>query len=152
MPIHDWTIEETLSALVMQAELLLISRNMTLVSAMLPLFLRTSNLLESRRDSTTNMFLTGLVCIFRTMPVHALAFVPPLSPLRPLVFVCFSPCHPHCSRWHPVLPISSWAPNTTGVASNLLAPSFGAWRLPSGRRAWAYMCGISVTYTAALNR
>ena len=67
MPIHDWTIEETLSALVMQAELLLISRNMTLVSAMLPLFLRTSNLLESRRDSTTNMFLTGLVCIFLTL-------------------------------------------------------------------------------------
>ena len=97
MPIHDWTLEESLSALVMQAELLLVTRNATAIRHYRPLLLRGANLIESRRDTTTNMFLVG-------------------------------------------------------VAANLLAPSFGGWRLPNGRRAHAYMCGISVTYVAALNR
>ena len=31
VPIHDWTLEETLSGVVMQSELLLISRNMSAI-------------------------------------------------------------------------------------------------------------------------
>ena len=65
--IHDWTLEETLSAVMMQAELLLISRNTSAISQFLPLFLRTSNLIESRRDTTVNMFLTGPSTNVRTM-------------------------------------------------------------------------------------
>jgi hypothetical protein len=52
-------LEETLSAIIMQAELLLISRNETAMAQFLPQFLRTSNLIESRRDTTCNMFLSG---------------------------------------------------------------------------------------------
>ena len=40
------TLEETLSALVMQSELMLVSRNTSAVVELMPLFLRTSNLLE----------------------------------------------------------------------------------------------------------
>eukprot|EP00052_Salpingoeca_macrocollata_P027203 m.257348 g.257348 ORF g.257348 m.257348 type:complete len:740 (-) comp22707_c0_seq3:50-2269(-) len=99
VPLHDWTLEETLSAVVMQAELLLISRNTSDIEHHLPLFLRTSNLLESRRDpaSGMTMFLSG-------------------------------------------------------PSSNLLAPSFGGWAQDTGKHAWSYMTGVSVTYTAALNR
>lgn len=61
VPIHDWTLEETLSGVVMQAELLLISRNLTAITDFLPLSLRTSNLIEGRRDAATGMqtFLSG---------------------------------------------------------------------------------------------
>ena len=97
--IHDWALEETLSSVVMQAELLLTSRNRTAIREFLPYFLRVSNLLESRRDPATGMTLF-----------------------------------------------------LSGVASNLLAPSFGAWKLDNGRAAWSYLTGISVTYSAALDR
>ena len=53
MPQHDWAIEETLSGVVMQSEMLLVGRNATGVVHFLPLFMRTSGLLESRRDPTT---------------------------------------------------------------------------------------------------
>jgi hypothetical protein len=46
----------------MQSELLLVTRNMSDIEHYLPLFLRTSNLLESRRDTTTNLFLCGPAC------------------------------------------------------------------------------------------
>ena len=61
VPMHDWTFEETLSAVVMKAEQLLISRNTTAIVQYLPLFERTSNMLESRRDERTSYstFLTG---------------------------------------------------------------------------------------------
>ena len=61
VPIHDWTLEETLSGLVMQSELLLISRNMSAIIEFLPKALRTSNLIEGRRDAATGMqtFLSG---------------------------------------------------------------------------------------------
>lgn len=61
VPIHDWTLEETLSGVVMQSELLLISRNMSAIAEFLPLSLRTSNLIEGRRDAATGMqtFLSG---------------------------------------------------------------------------------------------
>ena len=95
VPRHDWTIEETLSGVMMMAEMLLISRNVTGAQYYLPLFLRTSELLESRRDPATGntTFLTG--------------------------------------------------PST-----NLLAPSFAGG--PNGTK--SYLAGVSITYTAALNR
>ena len=60
--LYDWTLEETLSSVVMQGELLLTSRNMSAVKEFLPYFLRISNLLESRRDPSTGMrlFLSGV--------------------------------------------------------------------------------------------
>lgn len=94
VPRHDWTIEETLSAVVIQAEMLLVSRNRSGAAHYLPMFERTAQLLESRRDpNDSTVFLTG--------------------------------------------------PGT-----NLLAPSFGGG--PGGTR--AYLTGVSVTYTAALDR
>ena len=96
---HDWTVEETLSGVVMQAELLLISRNASAARAFLPQALRTSNMVEARRD-----------------------------------------------------PASDYLAFLTGPASNLLAPSFGAWRLDNGRHAWSWMTGIVVTYAGALLR
>ena len=59
VPIHDWTLEESLSAVIMQAELLLMSRNETGMAHFLPLFMRTLNLIESRRDTVRNLFLSG---------------------------------------------------------------------------------------------
>ena len=99
VPIHDWTLEETLSAVVMQSELLLISRNLSAVENFLPHALRASNLVEGRRDPATGMT----------------AFL-------------------------------------SGPSSNLLAPSFGSWKLDNGKHAWSWMTGIVVTYSAALIR
>jgi hypothetical protein len=61
VPVHDWTLEETLSAVVMQAELLLVSRNASAAREFLPQALRTSNLIEGRRDPASGMtaFLSG---------------------------------------------------------------------------------------------
>eukprot|EP00750_Incisomonas_marina_P009196 INCI15842.4.p1 GENE.INCI15842.4~~INCI15842.4.p1 ORF type:complete len:1009 (+),score=144.97 INCI15842.4:571-3597(+) len=61
VPLHDWTMEETLSGVMMMAEMLLVSRNRTGAAYFMPLFMRTSNLLESRRDPANNnlTFLTG---------------------------------------------------------------------------------------------
>lgn len=92
---HDWTIEESLSAVVMQAELLLVSRNRTAIRHYMPLFWRTAAFVENRRHAQTG-YTTFL----------------------------------------------------TGPSSNLLAPSFGGG--PNGT--WSYHSGVSVTYTAALNR
>ena len=95
VPLHDWTMEESLSAVVMEAEMLLISRNFSGIAHFLPLFLRTCEMLEARRHQATG-YTTFL----------------------------------------------------TGPGSNLLAPSFGGG--PNG--SWSYLSGVSVTYTAALNR
>lgn len=95
VPLHDWTMEESLSAVVMQAEMLLVSRNKTGIAHFMPLFLRTCEMLEGRRHAQTG-YTTFL----------------------------------------------------TGPGSNLLAPSFGGG--PNG--SWSYLSGVSVTYTAALNR
>ena len=61
VPIHDWTLEETLSGVVMQAELLVINRNVSGIAWNLPRFLRTFNLIEGRRDFATGglLFLSG---------------------------------------------------------------------------------------------
>ena len=95
VPRHDWTFEESLSAVLMQAEMLLISRNVTGASQFMPLFMRTAAMLEARRD-----------------------------------------------------PQTAYTTFLTGPSSNLLAPSFGGG--PNGSQAW--LTGVSVTYTAALDR
>lgn len=97
VPIHDWALEETLSAIVMQAEQVLQERDPTAFALYLPLFNRTLNLIESRRNATLNLFYSG-------------------------------------------------------DASNLLAPSYGAWLLPNGSRVPAFLTGMSVSYIAALDR
>jgi hypothetical protein len=48
---HDFVVEGTLAGVIMQAEALLTSRNITGIKHFLPLFLRTSNFMESRRVS-----------------------------------------------------------------------------------------------------
>lgn len=98
VPIHDWALEETLSGVIMQAEQLLIDRDVASCNAtFLSLFNRTLTLIESRRDSSRDLFFAG-------------------------------------------------------DASNLLAPSYGAWLLPNGTRVPAYMAGMSISYIAALDR
>ena len=61
VPLHDWTLEESLSAVVMQAELLLVGRNLSAAREFLPHALRMSNLIEGRRDPASGMtrFLSG---------------------------------------------------------------------------------------------
>ena len=97
VPIHDWALEETLSGVIMQAEQLLIERDAAALLVYLPLFNRTLNLIESRRE-----------------------------PMLDLVY--------------------------SGDASNLLAPSYGAWLLPNGTRVPAFLAGMSGSYVAALDR
>ncbi len=57
--IHDWAVEFTAAGIVMQAELLLISRDVEAINHYLPLLRRSADFLESRRDSTNNLFLAG---------------------------------------------------------------------------------------------
>jgi hypothetical protein len=97
VPIHDWALEETLSAVIMQAELLLVDRSAAQTAPFIPLFNRTLNLIESRRDAATGLLFAG-------------------------------------------------------TSSNLLAPSYGAWLLPNGTRAPAFLAGMCVSYVAALDR
>ena len=60
VPRHDWTFEETLSGLVMMSEQLLVARNKTGAAHYMPLFLRTSEMVEQRRDPATSAFFTGV--------------------------------------------------------------------------------------------
>lgn len=57
--IHDWGVEFTAAGLVMQAELLLIGRDMAAIAHYLPLLRRCANFIESRRDPENNLFLAG---------------------------------------------------------------------------------------------
>jgi len=59
VPIHDWALEETLSAVIMQAEFLLVDRDAAQVAPFIPLFNRTLNLIESRRDKITGLLFAG---------------------------------------------------------------------------------------------
>jgi len=96
--IHDWALEETLSGVIMQAEQLLVERDAAAAeSVYLPLFNRTLNLIESRREPALDLFFSG-------------------------------------------------------DASNLLAPSYGAFLLDNGTRVPAFLTGMSVSYVAALDR
>lgn len=57
--IHDWALEFTAAGIVLQAELLLIGRDLDAIRRYLPLLERSANLIESRRDPATNLFLAG---------------------------------------------------------------------------------------------
>ena len=57
--IHDWGMEFTAAGLLMQAELLLISRDAEAIGRYLPKLERCANFLETRRDPKTNLFLAG---------------------------------------------------------------------------------------------
>ncbi len=57
--IHDFGLEFTAAGLLMQAEALLIGRDAKAVARYLPLLERCANLVETRRDPKTNLFLAG---------------------------------------------------------------------------------------------
>lgn len=59
VPIHDWALEESLSAVIMQAELLLVSRDVPAIGFYLPLLNRTLSLVHSRMDAGTGLLLFG---------------------------------------------------------------------------------------------
>lgn len=57
--IHDWGMEFTAAGIVLQAELLLISRDRKAIARYLPLLRRCADFIETRRDPETNLFLAG---------------------------------------------------------------------------------------------
>ena len=57
--IHDWAMEFTAAGIVMQAELLLISRDQEPIAHYLPLLERSAAFIETRRDPVNNLFLAG---------------------------------------------------------------------------------------------
>jgi hypothetical protein len=57
--IHDWGMEFTAAGLLMQAELLLISRDENAIAHYLPKLERCANFIETRRDPNNNLFLAG---------------------------------------------------------------------------------------------
>ncbi len=57
--IHDWGMEFTAAGVVMQAEFLLISRDMTAIAKHVPLLERCANFIETRRDPANDLFLAG---------------------------------------------------------------------------------------------
>lgn len=57
--IHDWGMEFTAAGLLMQAELLLISRDIEAIHRYLPKLERCAEFVESRRDVYNNLFLAG---------------------------------------------------------------------------------------------
>jgi hypothetical protein len=57
--IHDWGMEFTAAGVLMQSELLLISRDQTAILRYLPKLERSVNFIETRRDPTNNLFLAG---------------------------------------------------------------------------------------------
>lgn len=56
--IHDWGMEFTAAGVVLQSELLLISRDKATIEHYLPMLERSANFIETRRD-TNNLFLAG---------------------------------------------------------------------------------------------
>ena len=57
--IHDWGLEFTAAGIVLQSELLLISRNGKAIRHYLPMLERSANFLDTRRDPKNNLFLAG---------------------------------------------------------------------------------------------
>ncbi|MBU6400171.1 MAG: hypothetical protein KGS61_07615 [Verrucomicrobia bacterium] len=57
--IHDWALEFTAAGVVMQAELLLISRDPAAIARYLPRLERCARFIESRRHPANNLFLAG---------------------------------------------------------------------------------------------
>ena len=57
--IHDWGMEFTAAGLLMQAELLLVSRDRKAIEHYRPMLERCANFIETRRDPGKNLFLAG---------------------------------------------------------------------------------------------
>jgi len=57
--IHDWGMEFTAAGVVLQSELLLISRDPRAIAHYLPMLERSANFIETRRDPANNLFLAG---------------------------------------------------------------------------------------------
>jgi hypothetical protein len=57
--IHDWGLEFTAAGVLMQSELLLISRDPRAIAHYLPRLERSANFLDTRRDPKNNLFLAG---------------------------------------------------------------------------------------------
>lgn len=57
--IHDWGLEFTAAGLLMQSELLLISRDASAIARYLPKLERCARFIETRRDPTNHLFLAG---------------------------------------------------------------------------------------------
>jgi hypothetical protein len=57
--IHDWGLEFTAAGVLMQAELLLISRDPKAIAHYLPKLERSADFLDTRRDPKNNLFLAG---------------------------------------------------------------------------------------------
>jgi hypothetical protein len=57
--IHDWGMEFTAAGLLLQSELLLISRDAQAMARYLPKLERCAKFIETRRDPTNNLFLAG---------------------------------------------------------------------------------------------
>ena len=57
--IHDWGFGFTAAGIIMQSELLLISRNTDSIKKYLPLLENSAEFIDSRRDAERNIFLTG---------------------------------------------------------------------------------------------
>lgn len=60
--IHDWFYEATAAGLVMQAEILLTSRDLKAIAYYLPKMERACNFIERARDPKNNLFLVGPAC------------------------------------------------------------------------------------------
>jgi hypothetical protein len=60
--IHDWFMEATAAGVLMQSELLLISRDQSAISHYLPLLERSANFIETRRDPKTGLMWGGPAC------------------------------------------------------------------------------------------
>jgi hypothetical protein len=59
---HDWFYEATAAGLVMQAEILLVSRDLKAIGQYLPKMERASDFIEKARDPKNNLFLVGPAC------------------------------------------------------------------------------------------
>ncbi len=57
--IHDWGLEFTAAGVLLQSELLLISRDLKAIAHYLPKLERSANFLDTRRDPKNNLFLAG---------------------------------------------------------------------------------------------
>jgi hypothetical protein len=62
VPIHDWFYEATAAGVVMQAEILLASRDRDALARYLPKMERACNCVEKTRDPKNNLFLVGPAC------------------------------------------------------------------------------------------
>jgi hypothetical protein len=60
--IHDWFMEATAAGVLLQSELLLISRDEKAIEKYLPRLERSANFIETRRDPKTGLYLGGTAC------------------------------------------------------------------------------------------